>query len=66
MQKYQYTLINFEGKVMGYKYYYYKYPMNAISRGAKIIWLVENCACVIVESYWGFHMTIKWGAHRDS
>lgn len=61
MKKYEYILVNFEGKVMGYKYYYYKNPMNAVSRGAKIIWLVNNCARVVIKSNWGFNMTVEWG-----
>ena len=65
MDIYNLTLINFKGEVLSNEYYEYKEFKFAIARAAQLIWDIDECARVIVETDRGFHMTIEWGVRRE-
>lgn len=61
MRKFQFTLINFQGEVIGVKYRRYERAVTATARGAKLLWENDKCARVLIETEYGFLVTITWG-----
>lgn len=65
MDVYNLTLINFQGEVLSCKYYEFEGFKYAIAHAAKLIWEIDECARVIVETDRGFHMTVEWGVRKS-
>lgn len=59
--KYYFTLFDFNGMVMARLFGRYKGPKSATTRGAALLFSSVKCARVLIESDWGFHITIAWG-----
>ncbi len=58
---YKFTLINFHEEVMNVKYRRYKRAVSATARGARLLWVYDDCARVVIESMYGFRVSITWG-----
>lgn len=65
MDIYNFTLINFQGEVLSYEYYEFEEFQYAIAHAGKLIWEIDECARVIVDSDSGFHMTVEWGVRKS-
>lgn len=62
---FHFTLIDFQGEVLGETSQSYTAVRYAVGRAGELQWSTDNCARVIVETDWGFHVTIEWGVRRN-
>ena len=62
---FHFTLIDFQGVVIGETSQSYSAVKHAVGRAGVLQWNTKNCARVIIESDWGFHVTIEWGVRRN-
>lgn len=60
MRKFQFTLLNFQGEVIGVEYHRFERSVTASVRGAKLLWQTKDCKRVLVTSDFGFLVTISW------
>ena len=62
---FHFTLIDFHNEVIEVRDTYFINHTSAIAGAFDLFYARESCARVIIESDWGFHVTIEWGVRRS-
>lgn len=63
-ETYSLTLLDFNNLFIDSYTFNFTCPRLAIARAGELLWEIKDCARVIIESEWGFQVTVEWGARR--